>query len=205
MGGSQIRIHSVEGSPADLEKYKEDNQAAFGKLNAVTDMFSNKKTTIDVKQGDGTIDKIGDVTHHVATMMAGSDVPMELIVYGEGLNRDILGEKKEEYENNQKQGREWLTAQIVKPILERQWLLAGILPKALKYKIQWRTAKPLTPADLRDLADALGKFGIILGAENQDLLKQIAMMYLQDVDDDILDLKNFSADRLAQNMQGLSI
>jgi len=203
MGGSQIRIHSIEGSPADLEKYKEDNQAAFGKLSAVIDLFTNKKGTVDVKQGDGNIDKMGDVQHHVATMMAGSDVPMELLVFGEGLNRDILGEKKEEYENNQEQGREWLTKQLVKPLLERQWLLAGILPAAIKYKIKWRTAKPLTPADLRDLGDGLSRLKL-LGVKDE-IIQSIAAMYLRSVEDDILNMDGFSADQFAQNLKGISV
>jgi len=203
MGGSQIRIHSIEGAPADLEKYKEDNQAAFGKLSAVIDLFTNKKGTVDVKQGDGNIDKMGDVQHHVATMMAGSDVPMELLVFGEGLNRDILGEKKEEYENNQEQGREWLTKQLVKPLLERQWLLAGILPAEIKYKIKWRTAKPLTPADLRDLGDGLSRLKL-LGVKDE-IIQSIAAMYLRSVEDDILNMDGFSADQFAQNLKGISV
>lgn len=203
MSASQIRLHTVEGSPSDLETYKEQNKSAFGKLAAVTDLFMNKKGAIEVKQGDGNIDKMGDVQHFVATMMAGSDVPMELIVYGEGLNRDILGEKKEEYENNQKQGREWLTAQIVKPVLERQWLLNGILPDSINYKIVWRTAKKLTPADLRDLTDGLSRMKL-LGVKDE-VIQVIAASYMQDVEDDILNMDGFSVDQFAQNLKGISV
>jgi len=203
MSASQIRLHIVEGSPSDLETYKEKNKSAFGRLNAVTDLFMNKKGTIDVKQGDGNIDKMGDVQHFVATMMAGSDVPMELIVYGEGLNRDILGEKKEEYENNQKQGREWLTSQIVKPVLERQWLLNGILPAMVNYQIVWRTAKKLSPAELRDLSDALARLKL-LGVKDE-VIQVIAASYIQDVEDDILNMEGFSVDQFAQNLKGISV
>lgn len=203
MGGSQIRIHSVEGSPSDLEKYKEDNKKAFGTLSAVTDLFSNKKTTVEVKQGDGNLDKIGDVTHHVATMMTASDVPMELIAYGDGLNRDILGEKKEEYEETLSQGREWLTDQLVAPVLERQWLLAGLLPEAVDYEIIWRKAKPMTPADVRDLMDALAK-AKLLGLKDE-VIQGIAASYLRDVDDDIMNMDGFSVDQFAQNLKGISV
>lgn len=203
MAASQIRIHAVEGSPADLEKYKEDNKAAFGRLSAVTDLFTNKKGTIDVHQGDGNIDKIGDVQHHVATMMTASDVPMELIAYGGDLNRDILGEKKEEYEETLSQGREWLTEQMVAPLLERQWLLKGILPESLDYEIIWRTAKPLTPADLRDLGDALSRFKL-LGVKDE-IVQAVAAMYLRNVDDEILNMDGFSVDQFAQNLKGISV
>lgn len=203
LGGSQIRQHIIEGNEADVKAYKELNQAAFGKIAAVTDLFSNKAGSLNVHQGDGTIDKIGDVTHHVATMMTASDVPMELIAYGEGLNRDILGEKKEEYEETLSQAREWLSAQVVVPALERQWLLKGILPASVDYEIIWRTAKPLTPADVRDLADGLSRLRL-LGVKDE-IIQAIAAMYLRNVDDDILNMDGFSVDQFAQNLKGLSI
>ena len=202
-GGAQIRHHVIEGSPADVETYKENNKAALGKLAAVIDFFSNKQSSLTIHQGDGNLDKIGDVNHHVATMMAASDVPMELIVYGEGLNRDILGEKKEEYEETLSQGREWLTSQILKPLLERQWLLKGILPANVGYEIMWRTAKALTPADLRDLADALSRYKL-LGVKDE-IIQALAALYLRNVDIDILNSEGFSVDQFAQNLKGLSI
>ncbi len=203
VGGSQIRHHVIEGSPADVEAYKEQNKAALGKLAAVTELFSNKPGSVNVMQGDGNIDKIADVTHHVATMMTASDVPMELIAYGGDLNRDILGEKKEEYEETLSQGREWLTSQLVAPLLEREWLLHGILPANIEYEIIWRTAKPLTPADLRDLADALSRYKL-LGVDDE-VIKQIAALYLKNVDVDILRSGDFSVDQFAQNLKGVSI
>jgi len=193
----------IGGSAADVEKYKADNQKALGRLAAVIDLFSNKAGGLTIHQGDGNIDRIGDVNHHVATMMAASDVPMELIVYGDGLNRDILGEKKEEYEETLSQGREWLTAQILKPLLERQWLLKGILPASVDYEIVWRTAKPLTPADLRDLADGLARLRV-LGVK-EDVIQSIAAMYLRNVDAEIMSGDGFSADRFAANIKGISI
>jgi hypothetical protein len=203
IGGAQIRQHVIEGSAADVEKYKADNAKALGKLAAVIDFFSNKASSLTVFQGDGNIDKIGDVNHHVATMMAASDVPMELIVYGEGLNRDILGEKKEEYEETLSQGREWLSAQILKPLLERQWLLKGILPASVDYEIVWRTAKPLTPTDLRDLADGLMRLRV-LGVK-EETVQAIAAMYLRNVDAEIMSGDGFSPEQFAQNLKGLSI
>lgn len=201
--GSQLRQHVIEGSPADVEAYKENNKATFGKLAAVTDVFSNKPSSLNVHQGDGNIDKIGDVNHHVATMMAASDVPMELIVHGDGLNRDVLGEKKDEYENNLSQGREWLTAQVIQPLLERQWLLKGILPASVDYEIVWRTAKPLTPADIRDLADGLARLRV-LGVK-EEVIQSIAAMYLKNVDKDFMSGDGFSAEQFAKSLQGISI
>lgn len=203
IGGAQLRQHVVEGSPADLEKYKEDNKASFGKLAAVIDFFSNKTGSLNVHQGDGNIDKIGDVQHNIATMFTASDEPMELIAYGGDLNRDILGEKKEQYENILNQGREWATIEIIQPLLERQWLLQGMLPASIDYKIIWRKAKSLTPADLRDLADAGSRLKL-LGVKDE-IIQVLMASFLRDVDIDILNAKGFSVDQFAQNLKGISV
>jgi hypothetical protein len=203
IGGSIIRQHIVEGSAADVKKYKEDNLAVLGKISAVIDLFTNKAADLKVHQGDGNLDKIGDVNHHVATMMAASDVPMELIVYGGDLNRDILGEKKEEYDETLSQGREWLTSQIIVPLLERQWLLKGILPANVKYEIVWRTAKALTPTDLRDLADALTRYKL-LGVKDE-IIQAIAALYLRNVDEEIMNSDGFDVTKFANNLKGVSV
>jgi hypothetical protein len=203
LGGAQIRQHIVEGSPADVEAYKENNKASFGKISAVTDLFSNKPGSLNVFQGDGNIDKIGDVNHHVSTLMTASDLPMALIGYGGDLNRDVLGDQKEEYEDTLSQDREWLTSQLVKPLLERQWLLKGILPASIDYKIIWRTAKPLTPADLRDLADGLARLRV--SGVKEEIIQTIAAMYLRNVEEEILNSDGFSAEQFAKSLQGISI
>jgi hypothetical protein len=189
IGGAQLRQHVIEGSAADVEKYKEDNKLALGKLAAVIDFFSNKPGSLTVHQGDGNIDHIGDVQHHIATMGTASDTPMELIAYGGELNRDILGEKKDAYEDTLNQGREWL--------------LNGIFPADVEYKIIWRKARTLSPADLRDLADAAARLRV-LGVK-EDVVQVILASYLQDVDLDILSGEGLDSAAFAQNLKGISI
>ena len=203
IGGAQLRQHVIEGSDADVKKYKEDNQAALGKLAAVVDFFSNKPGNLTVVQGDGNIDKIADVEHNIATMFTASDVPMELIAYGGNLIRDILGEKKEQYEEILNQGREWTTVEIIQPLLERQWLLRGILPASVDYKIIWRKAKSITPAELRDLADAGSRLKV-LGVKDE-IIQLLMAGFLRDVDVDILNSDGFSAEQFAKSLQGISI
>jgi hypothetical protein len=200
-----MRLHHViEGSQADVETYKTMNQAALATPTAAhLDLFSNKPGSITAVQGDAHLSEIGDILHQVATMFAASDVPMELVAYGEGLNRDILGEKKEAYDESLDDGREWLTEEFLKPLLERQWLLKGILPANIKYEILWRTAKPLTPASLRDLADGLARLRVL--GISEDIIKQLAALYIRNVDDDLLDMDSFSAAQFAQSLQGISI
>lgn len=203
IGGAQLRQHVIEGGPADVETYKENNKAALGKLAAVIDFFSNKQSSLTVHQGDGNIDKIGDVQHHIGTMFTASDVPMELMAYGGELNRDILGEKKEAYEETLNQGREWATAQIVIPLIEREWLLHGILPAGVKYKVIWRKAKSLSPTDLRNLADAASRLRI-LGVK-EETIQLILAGYLRDVDLDIMSGDGMDSAAFANNLKGLSI
>ena len=203
MGGAQLRQHVIEGSDADVKAYKEENKAALGKLAAVIDFFSNKPSSLTVHEGDGNLDKIGDVEHHIATMFTASDVPMELIADGGDLNRDILGEKKEQYDNTLTQGREWTTIQIVQPLLERQWLMQGILPASVDYKIIWRKAKSITPADLRDLADAGSRLKV-LGVKDE-IIQLLMASFLRDVDIDLLNSDGFSAEQFAKSLQGISI
>jgi hypothetical protein len=203
IGGAQLRQHVVEGSPADVEAYKENNKATLGKLAAVIDFFSNKPSSLTVHQGDGNLDKIGDVEHQIATMFTASDVPMELVAYGASLNRDVLGEKKEQYDEILNQSREWASLQIIQPLLERQWLMQGILPASVDYKIIWRKAKTLSPADLRDLADAGSRLKV-LGIKDE-IIQMLMASFLRDVDVDLLNSDGFSAEQFAKSLQGISI
>ncbi len=197
-------LHVVEGNESDLKAYKEMNAKALQTPTAAhLDLFSNKPGSITAVQGDAHLNEIQDILHQVATMFAASDVPMELVAYGEGLNRDILGEKKQEYDESLDDGREWLTDEFLKPLLERQWLLAGLLPASVDYEIIWRTAKPLTPADLRDLSDAISRLRL-LGVKDE-ILQQLLAMFIRNVDDDLMNMDGFSVDQFAQNLKGLSI
>jgi hypothetical protein len=203
IGGAQIRHHVVEGSASDVEAYKEVNKATLGKLAAVIDFFTNKPGSLSVIQGDGNLDKIGDVSHHIATMFTASEIPMELIAYGSDMNRDVLSEKKDQYGETLRQGREWLTTEIIKPLLERQWLLHGILPANIQYKIIWRTALSLTPEGLRNLTDGMMRLRL-LGVKDE-LIGQLLAQFLPEVDADILSGDGIDSERFAQMLQGLSI
>jgi hypothetical protein len=155
-------LHVVEGGEADLEAYRETNKAALeNPFAAVMDLYSNKKGTVSDVSGDDKIGEIDDILHHIQTMGAASEVPLELVAYGNDLNRDVLGEKKAEYEESLLQGREWLSEQLIKPLIERQWLLAGIFPGSVDYSIIWRPRVQLTPTLIRDLADALLKLKLL--------------------------------------------
>lgn len=202
-GGAQTRHHVIEGGQADVDAYVEKNKAAFGKLAAVMDFVSNKAGGLTVHQGDGNIDKIGDVKHHIETMASASDKPMELMFGGSDLNRDILSDKKESYEEILNQGREWATIQILKPLIDMELMLNGILPAAVSYTIIWRKAKSLNPQEIGFLADAAMKLKV-LGVKDE-VIQLILAAYLRDVDTDILNSDGFSAEQFANSIKGISV
>lgn len=199
--------HVVEGNQTDIEVYKETNKAAFNSpLSAVLDFFSNKPGSITAIEGDAHLGEINDIMHHLETMATASDVPLALIGYGNDMNRDILGEKKEEYAETLEQGREWLSDQFVKPLLERQWLLKGILPESVEYEIIWRPRIQITPVLIRDLADALLKLKL-LNVSDADI-NAILTYFLPGVEIDALlgaAAAGGDSERLAGMLKGLSI
>ncbi|MFP4344249.1 MAG: hypothetical protein ACLFU8_06125 [Anaerolineales bacterium] len=136
-----------------IDEYREKNRDALSQANpAIADFFGT--VDINVVQGDARLQEIGDVVHHIRTWWISSPVPMSLLGYGQDLNRDVLEDQKEQYDEALLGLQQWVTDQIVKPLLELQWLLAGIWPAALEYEIEWKSKQLLTAADIRDLADA---------------------------------------------------
>lgn len=197
-------IHTLEGaSSGDLETYKEHNrQALQNPFAAVADFFSNKKGSVAVLQGDGDLEKIGDVQHHIATMFSAGEVPMELIAYGEGLNRDTLSEKKEEYDETLDVLRDWVSAQIIIPLLEREWLLNGIMPEGVKYSIEWRAKSIVKASDIRDISDAAMRLRIL--GYSEDVVRAIVARFLPNIDPDMLNAAaddSGAAQRMADIMQ----
>jgi hypothetical protein len=197
-------VHTLEGASAgDLQKYKEDNREALqNPFAAISDFFSNRKGSIGVVQGDGDLEKMGDVKHHIATMFASGEVPMELVAYGEGLNRDTLAEKKEEYDETLDVLRDWVSAQIIIPLLELEWLLNGILPESVKYSIEWRAKSIVKAADIRDITDAAMRLRIL--GYNEEVVRAIVARFLPNIDAEMLDAganDPDAAQRMADIMQ----
>ena len=149
-------VHVIEGGDeSDIEAYKEFNQDALNNpFAAVADFFTSKPGTIQAIQGDGMLGEMTDVKHQIATWMMSGETPMELLGYGENLNRDVLGEKKAEYDETLEQLREWVSDQLIKPLVERQWLMKGIYPKSVEYTIEWRAKQVLTPTMVKEAATA---------------------------------------------------
>ena len=147
--------HIINGDEGDILRYKARNKAALNDPNiAQADFFSNKAGGIEVIEGDSTIGDIDDIIHHIETWWVESPVPRALLGYGRDLNRDVLREQKAQYDEGLPAVQSWVADQIVKPILETQWLLAGILPETISYTIGWETKRLSTPDDILKIGQA---------------------------------------------------
>ena len=146
--------HILDGAnQAEMEAYKAANAPALDDpYAAVADFFFNKAGGLQVVQGDAQLSQIDDVLHHVDTFGVASITPLELIGYGRNLNRDVLEQKKAQYDEAVGSVRGWLGNEFVLPLIERQWLLLGIWPDDIEVDMQWKAKKEPKPVDLRDLA-----------------------------------------------------
>jgi hypothetical protein len=180
-------LHVLEdASPADLEAYKEKNKDALDNpFAAVADFFTNKKGMIQAVQGDARLSEIDDVVHHIRTWWISSPVPMSLLGYGQDLSRDVLQEQKEQYDRALISVTKWITDQLAKPLLTRQWLLRGIWAGGLKYEIEWAVKQALNAAVLKDLAEALLKLKATT-LFTDEMLIRIAAQIIPGIDVDAL-------------------
>lgn len=175
-------LHVVEGaSEAELEEYKERNQEALSNpFAAVADFYTNKAGSITAIQGDANMQQIADVMHHIRTFWTASPVPMSLIGYGQDLNRDVLDKQKEQYDEELRVITRWVEDEIVRPLIDRQLLLAGILPETAAYQIVWSSKRVVTPAMLRDAADAALRLRTL--GFTDDLVLQVLAPFLPGID-----------------------
>jgi len=136
-----------------IETYKVLNKDSLDNpLAAIADYFG----TVDVQavQGDAQLGEVADVMHHIRTWWLASPVAMSLLGYGQDLNRDVLEKQDEQYQRALMGLRAWPETEIVKPLLERQWLLKGILPAGLKYRVSWGNQDVVTAAAVEQAANA---------------------------------------------------
>lgn len=184
-------VHSLEdASEGDIQAYQTRNKAALtDPFAAVADFFSSKRTNIQSIQGDARLAEIDDVLHHIDTWATASPVPLELIGYGRNINRDVLEQKKEQYDDSLQGFRGWLTVEFIKPLVERQWLLAGIWPDGLNWSVDWKMGKAPTATGVKDISQALVALRATGLFADDSLLRLFGMLFPGfDVDAEIVAL-----------------
>jgi hypothetical protein len=175
-------VHVLEGADeATLKRYKELNKDALNDpFAAVADFFMNRAGGITAVQGDARLQEIADVVHHIDSWWTASPVPKSLIGYGADLNRDILEKQKEQYNEELDPISQWVEDEILRPLLEREWLLAGIVPEGLVWEIEWTSKQQLTAATIRDVADAALRLKAL--GMPQDAIVSILTRFLPGID-----------------------
>lgn len=167
-----------EASEAQIEAYKARNKDVLSDpFAAIADFFTNVEGGLQAVQGDARLAEIDDVLHHIDTMATASPVPLELIGYGRNLNRDVLEQKKEQYDDSITGTRGWIVTELVKPMLERQWLLLGIWPDSLTYSVEWKGKKQPTPEGFTKIAQAMVALKATGLFQDETLLRLFAMLY----------------------------
>jgi hypothetical protein len=171
-------LHTLEDADdGAIQKYREENKDALNDpFAAVADFFTNSKASVQVLQGDARLAEIADVVHHIETWGVASVVPLALLGYGQNLNRDVLEEKKAQYDETLPLVSEWVEREIVVPLLERQWLLQGIWPEGLTYRITWSVRETLTAARLESLGKALAALQATALFDEETLIRMAARM-----------------------------
>ena len=150
-------VHNLKGaSEGQITAYQERNKQALTDPNvAIADFFANAdSTSIDAVQGDAHLSEIEDVKHHVTTAFFASITPLYLMGYGENLNRDVLQEMQDHYDDALDGVAAWLDDQFLIPLIERQWLLQGIWPASIRYTIQRPSRTPITALLLQNAGTA---------------------------------------------------
>jgi hypothetical protein len=163
-----------------IDEYKLVNRDSIDNpLAAIADYFG----TVDIKaiSGDAELGKIEDVMHHIRTWWLASPVAMSLLGYGQDLNRDVLDKQSEQYQMALMGLTAFPEVEIVKPLIERQWLLQGILPEGLTYRIKWRNKQLITAATVSQATDAALK---LMALGRQDLAAQVLALLLPGLDID---------------------
>jgi hypothetical protein len=151
----QRYLHYVEGGEPEIEAYKKRNHAALSDPGvAQADFYSNKQGSVTAIGGDANVGAIDDIVHHIDTFWVGSPVPKAVMGYGRDINRDIIDEQKEQYDEALDSVADWVKDQFIIPLLELQWLLKGILPEDVDYEISRPIKAIVKPADILQIAQA---------------------------------------------------
>jgi len=172
-------VHILEGaSSSDIEAYKLNNQRTLDNpFEAAADYFTNQSGGIQTLPSGGSLGDIKDILHHLSTWSAASPVPIELLGYGENVNSlagDVLKHKLAQYQDTLETERTWVESEILKPLINLQWMLQGILPEHVDYAIQWQPKKRVDPALLAQMGQAISQIQATGLVSDMYLMKLLA-------------------------------
>jgi hypothetical protein len=199
-------LHVVEGDETAIEAYRLRNADALNNPGAAqADFYTNRPGSVSAIGGDQHVGSIDDIVHHIDTLWIGSPVPKSILGYGRDLNRDVLQEQKEQYDETLEAVVGWVKEQMLIPLLELQWLLKGILPETVTYSITRPSKAVVKPGEILQIAQAAQ----ILRTLNvpEDVIAMVLAHYLPNITPDMLAMQSNAppadAGRLAAIQQQL--
>lgn len=131
-------LHSIDGTPNDLARYREQNKQVLENPFAVqSDIFINRQATVTELVGDTAVDRIEDVIHLLHTLFVRGQFPKALLGYEQSINRDVLREQMKQYTKFLRTAS-WRMSIVLREIFRRVLLLNGIDDEGVEYEIRWR-------------------------------------------------------------------
>lgn len=142
------RLHNVgnKDNPGDwneVEKYKSENQLDPRKAQITTDYYGNGLVDIKDLSGDADLDKIKDIEHIQEVYMLGTGVPLHILGFGQGVNRDVVGDQLKQFKEDTQELQSLLEYgdsspySGLRPIFDFALALAGINPEFVDYNVEW--------------------------------------------------------------------
>ncbi len=178
--------HTVKGDAAAIAAYKKANKPALDNPFAANlDFFVNENGGIKSISGDQQLGNIADIIHHIETWWTGSPVPRVLVGYSpDSSHYNMSEQQKEQYEEELESVWDWVVDQLIRPLLELQWLLAGILPETIEYKITRPSKKIVTPDDILKIVQAAQQMRALGFPPN--VIAAVVTRFLPGIDPDML-------------------
>lgn len=142
------RVHIIgdkdhPGSFKDIEEYKAQNRITAGPNEIVTDYFINGLGDVKDLSADAQLDHIKDVEHLQEVYMLATGVPLHLLGFGQGVNRDIVEDQKAQFEEDVQELRGLLeygdggAYSGIRAIYDLALALQGIDPSLVDYSFIW--------------------------------------------------------------------
>jgi len=131
------------GSDPEVDAYMKRNKITGGPNEIVTDYFLNGLGDVKNLDGDGNLDHIKDIVYLQEVYMIATGVPLHLMGFGQNVNRDIVQEQMEQFQEDVQELRSLLengdgsAYSGIRSLFDLQLALLEIDPSILEYNIRW--------------------------------------------------------------------
>lgn len=177
--------HEVQGATSALiDAYIAKNKVVAEDPNAATKDFYGAKVT--AVQGDSTLGEVSDLKWHLDNVASASPVPFALMMGGEDLNRDILEDQSNAYDETLTGYCGWVVTDFIRPVVELQLLLLGIWPDDLEMTVIWAREEELAAKKAEGAARASEQAALAVAKAGEAGIKLQAIGWPAEVIDRVI-------------------